>query len=70
MVFEYKLKRFSYAITVSKIANLHYFEFTNQFHTDKDNHSFRELLYVDIGFLTVDADNYTGTVTENLYQNH
>ena len=62
---EYKLKRFSYAITVSKIANLHYFEFTNQFHTDKGRHAFRELLYVDSGFLTVDADNYTGAVTEN-----
>ena len=62
---EYKLKRFSYAITVSKIANLHYFEFTNQFHTNKGNHAFRELLYVDSGFLTVDAENYTGAVTES-----
>ncbi|MBQ6999036.1 MAG: helix-turn-helix transcriptional regulator [Clostridia bacterium] len=62
---EHKLKRFSYAITVSKIANLHYFEFTNQFHTTKGNHAFRELLYVDSGFITVDADNYTGIIKEN-----
>lgn len=62
---EYKLKRFSYAIKVTRIANLHYFEFTNQFHTSKGNHSFRELLYVDSGFITVDAENYTGMVKEN-----
>jgi len=59
------LKRFCYAITVSKIANLHYFEFTNQFHTEKESHAFCELLYVDSGFITVDADNYQGIVREN-----
>ena len=62
---EYKLKRFSYAITVTKIANIHYFEFTKQYHTNKGNHAFRELLYVDSGFITVDADNYVGKVKEN-----
>lgn len=62
---EYKLKRFSYAITVTRIANLHYFEFTNRFCTPKGSHAFRELLYVDSGFITVDADNYTGVVKEN-----
>lgn len=62
---DYKLKRFSYAITVSKIANLHYFEFTNQFHTSKGSHAFRELLYVDSGFITVDSDNYSGVLKQN-----
>lgn len=62
---EYKLKRFSYAITVSRIANIHYFEFTNKYHTLRDNHAFRELLYADSGFITVEADNYTGIIKEN-----
>jgi len=62
---DYKLKRFSNAITVTKIANLHYFEFVNQFHTYKDSHPFRELLYVDSGYITVHADNYTGEIKEN-----
>ena len=62
---EYKLKRFSYAISVTKIANIHYYEFTNQYHTTKDKHPFRELLYVDSGFITVDAENYSGVVSEN-----
>ncbi len=62
---EYKLKRFINVIAVTKIANLHYFEFVNQFHTSKDSHPFRELLYVDSGFITVEADNYAGEIKEN-----
>ncbi len=64
-IVEYKLKKFSYAISVSRIANLHYFEFTNQFHTEKGTHSFREMLYVDSGFITVEAENYRGVLKEN-----
>ncbi len=62
---EYKLKRFSYAISVTKIANIHYFEFTNQYQTFKGGHEFRELLYVDSGFITVEAENYSGVMQEN-----
>ncbi len=62
---EFKLKRFSKAIEVSKIANIHYFEFTEQYHTFKDRHSFRELLYVDSGFINVEADHYNGVLHEN-----
>lgn len=62
---EYKLKGFSYPVTVKKLANMHYFEFTNQFHTEKGCHSFRELLYVDSGYITVNAENYNGIVKEN-----
>lgn len=65
MVMEYKLKRFEKALEVTKIANIHYFEFTKQYHTFKDRHSFREMLYVDSGFITVDSDNYSGTVNES-----
>ena len=65
MDMEFKLKRFEKALEVSRIANIHYFEFTKQYHTFKDRHSFRELLYVDSGFITVDSDNYSGTVREN-----
>lgn len=62
---DYKLKRFTAPVTVNKLANIHYFEFTNQFHTEKGCHSFRELLYVDSGYITVDAENYDGKVSEN-----
>ena len=62
---EFKLKRFEKTLEVTKIANIHYFEFTKRYHTFKDKHSFRELLYVDSGFITVDSDNYSGTVNES-----
>ena len=62
---EFKLKRFKEALEVSKIANIHYFEFTNQYHTFKDRHSFRELLYVDSGYILAEGENYSGIVKEN-----
>ncbi len=59
---EFKLKRFENVLRVSHIANIHYFEFTQKYHTFRDKHSFRELLYVDSGFIHVDGENYTGTL--------
>ncbi len=59
---EYKLKRFDTVIDISMIANIHYFEFTRQFHTLKDRHEFRELIYVDSGYIEIKADNYEGIV--------
>lgn len=62
---KFKLKKFEKALEVTKIANIHYFEFTNQYYTFKDKHEFRELLYVDSGFVKVDSENYTGVVNES-----
>ncbi len=62
MQVEYKLKKFEKVLDVNRIANIHYFEFTKQFHTTKDRHEFRELIYVDSGYIEVKADNYEGTV--------
>lgn len=62
---EFKLKRFEKVIDVSSIANIHYFEFTNRYHTRDAKHAFRELLYVDNGFIMVKSENYTGEVREN-----
>ncbi len=59
---EFRLKRFENAITVSRIANIHYFEFTKQYHTFKDKHLFREMIYVDSGFILVDSEEYTGAL--------
>lgn len=63
---EFKLKRFEKKIDVTRIANIHYFEFTRQYQTFKDNHAFRELVYVDTGSINVEAENYSGTLTENM----
>ena len=52
-------------IEVSQIANMHYFEFTEEFHSIQDRHDFCELLYVDKGSLTIFAENYSGVLREN-----
>ncbi len=62
---EFQLKRFHMAIEVTKIANIHYFEFTNQYHTFMDRHAFRELVYVDSGSITVESESYTGILKMN-----
>ena len=62
---EFKLKRFEKQIEVSLIANIHYFEFTKEYQTVKDNHAFRELVYVDTGSINIEAENYSGILKES-----
>ena len=57
---EFKLKTFDIPIEVSRIAYVHYFEFTGQYRTVDDFHNFCELLYVDNGAITVRASEYAG----------
>ena len=61
---KYKLKSFERVIEITRIANIHYFEFTREFHTLKDKHEFRELIYVDSGYIEVKAEDYVGIVNE------
>lgn len=62
---EFKLQELESSIEVSRIANVHYFEFTSQYQTTDDSHNFCELLYVDKGSLCVYADNYSGILSGN-----
>ena len=62
---EYSLKTFNVQLTVSRIANIHYFEFVSKYHTVDDYHNFCELLYVDNGSIMVKGENYCGLVTNN-----
>ena len=62
---EYILNELETSVSVSKIANLHYFEFTNQYHTKKDTHAFRELIYVDSGHIYTEGENYSGILKTN-----
>ena len=65
IVMEFKLKRFEKKIEVSRIANIHYFEFTKKYQTFKDNHAFREMVYVDNGEIIVQSDNFCGKLITN-----
>ena len=63
---DFKLKRFKKYIEVSRIANIHYFEFTKQYYTAMDSHEFRELIYVDTGSVYIEADDFCGTLERNM----
>lgn len=62
---KYELKSFKKVLDITKIANIHYFEFTKEFHTFDDVHPFRELVYVDSGAVNVHSDGYTGVLEKN-----
>lgn len=62
---EFKLKDFNIQLEVSKIANIHYFEFTQRYHTTNGSHNFCELLYVDRGSIIVRSENYCGVLNDN-----
>lgn len=62
---EFKLKEFREDVVVPRIANIHYFEFTKEYHTSGDRHPFRELVYTDSGTINVNAGGYSGVLEEN-----
>lgn len=63
---EFLLKEFEIPVNVSRIANIHYFEFTREYQTSKDKHPFRELVYVDTGMISIESENFSGILTENM----
>ena len=62
---DFKLQSFETPLVVTRIANIHYFEFTNEYHTFNDSHDFCELLYVDKGLINVESENYSGILSNN-----
>lgn len=61
---KFSLKNFDLPVIVSRIAYIHYFEFTDKYHTEYDSHDFCEFVYVDKGKLYVKSDNFTGQLCE------
>lgn len=62
---DFKLKEFDEVIRVTRLANIHYFEFTEQYKTHGDRHGFCELIYVDSGFITVESEHFCGILNES-----
>ncbi len=67
---EFKLQEFDTPLLITRIANVHYFEFTSEYQTIDDSHDFCELLYVDKGSICVYADNYSGILSNNQFIIH
>lgn len=61
---EFVLKNFKTEIKVTRLANLHYFEFTPSFHTTDDSHNFCELVYVDKGKVQISSEHYSGELSQ------
>jgi len=61
----FTLQNFCTPLCVSRLANIHYFEFTKEYQTFDDSHNFCELLYVDKGSIIVESENYSGILTDN-----
>ena len=59
------LKKLENSISVSGIANVHFFEFPESFHTLKDRHPFYELLFVASGKLEIISEEYSGLIKKN-----
>ena len=62
---DFKLQKFNVPMEVTALANVHYFEFTKEFHSQENFHDFCELLYVDSGEIEVRSDNFKGILHEN-----
>ncbi|MBR6737566.1 MAG: helix-turn-helix transcriptional regulator [Clostridia bacterium] len=59
---EFKIKKLSDQFKITGVANVHFFEFENNFETVYDKHPFYELVFVSSGTLTVIADEYKGAL--------
>jgi AraC-like DNA-binding protein len=62
---EFVLKSFKIDLKISRLANIHYIEFTPNYHTLNDSHEFCELVYIDKGNIEISSDNYTGSLYQN-----
>lgn len=60
----YVLKDFEMPVSVSKIANIHYFEFTDEYKTHSDAHDFCELIYIDKGALRIESEGFSGLLRD------
>ncbi len=62
---EFKLKSLNDSLKITKVANLHFFEFEKNFSTLNDKHPFYELVYVSSGTMQVSSENYEGKLKKH-----
>ncbi len=62
---EYVLKNLSDTLTVNSVANVHFFEFSENFYTSVDKHPFYELIFVASGSLNITGEYYSGQMQKN-----
>ena len=61
---EFKVKKLNDEFKITGVANVHFFEFENNFATDIDRHPFFELVFVSSGTLKVKSESFEGALTK------
>ena len=62
---EYKLNTLSTAVLVTRIANVHFFEFPRGYEDTRNRHPFYELVFVAGGVIGVDSEDFRGELQKN-----
>lgn len=62
---DYKIRKLNTEISVSGIVNLHFFEFSENYSTKNEKHSFCELVFVNSGELNIFSEDFTGTLKKH-----
>jgi AraC-like DNA-binding protein len=62
---KYVLKKLNDELKVTGIANLHFFEFPENYYTENDSHPFMELVFVSSGRLAINSDNFNGILEKH-----
>ena len=61
---DFVLKSFKKELSVGRLANIHYFEFTPSLHTASASHPFCELVYAEKGNIRIVSESYSGILCE------
>ena len=61
---EFKVKKLNDDFKITGVANVHFFEFENNFATEIDRHPFYELVFVSSGTLTVKSESFSGVLNK------
>lgn len=67
---QFKLHNIENVIKVTRIANVHFFDFPKDFETVDDKHPFCELIYVSSGTVAVRSDDFNGKLLKNQFIIH
>ena len=67
---QFKLHSIKDVLKITRIANVHFFDFPKDFVTVDDKHPFCELIYVSSGAVAVKSDDFNGMLAKNQFIIH
>lgn len=62
---EYVTKKLNETLKIDGIVNVHFFEFSKDYYTKNDKHSFYELVFVSSGKLSITSEDFNGELEKN-----